>query len=187
MDEKEIQNPNKKSDQKKVKKKSRSSPLEMSTSKPGGAYDFISSVRQPKMFDPRFQSECGEIDQISFVRNYAFLQDNRKSEIQQINQKLKRSRNPEEAQALKRKKQSLEDQFKTFDAKQKDAEDRFQWHIEEKQRILEGKKPFWLDKSSMREREEQRKFKQLKESGKLNKYFIKKRKKMAQKDKLNLM
>lgn len=185
MSEKNFQNQKKKSDQ--PKKKSRAAPQEMSTNKPGGGYDFLSSTRIPKSFDPRFQDECGEIDHIQFVKNYSFLQDNRQSEIQQINKKLKKSSNPEEAQMLKRKKQSLEDQYKIFDAKQKDVEDRFQWHAEEKKRIMEGKKPFWLNKSSMKQRDEQRKFKELKESGKLNKYLVKRRKKLAHKDRLDLM
>lgn len=170
-----------------TKKKPKSAPLEMPTTKPcGNSKDFLTNFHQPKAFDPRFQDECGKIDHIQFVKNYSFLQENRQSEIERIKKRLSKSSNSEEIQMLKKKKQSLEDQYKVFDAKQKDVEDRFQWHAEEKKRIMEGKKPFWLNKSSMKQREEQRKFKELKESGKLNKYLIKRRKKLAQKDKLDM-
>ena len=186
MSGKNIQNYKKKPDQQ--KKRPKSAPREMSTSKPCGAVtDFLTNFHQPKAFDPRFQDECGEIDHIQFVKNYSFLQENRQSEIEQIKKKLSKSSNPEETQNLKRKKQSLEDQYKIFSAKQKDVEDRFQWHAEERKRIMEGKKPFWLNKSSMKQRDEQRKFKELKESGKLNKYLVKRRKKLAHKDRLDLM
>lgn len=166
-------------------KRSKSAPREMSTNKPGGGWDFLARSNLPKVFDPRFQDQCGEVDQIQFVKNYSFLQKNRETEIEQVKDQLRKTRNPEQIQKLKKKKQSLEDQFKTFESKQKDVEERFQWHNEERKRILEGKKPYWLSKSSMKEKQEQKKFQELKDSGRLNKYLIKRRKKLARKERLD--
>ncbi|OHS95496.1 ribosomal RNA processing protein 36 [Tritrichomonas foetus] len=170
--------------QEKKQKKASGAPQEMSTKQAGGGYDFLARSNRPKSFDPRFHDECGKIDQIQFVKNYSFVQENREKEIQQIMKMIKKPNNSEDIEMLKKKKQSLEDQSKIFKAKQKDVEERFNWHNEERQRVLEGKKPFWLSKTSMKEKEEQRKFQELKETGRLNKYLTKRRKKLAQKDKL---
>ena len=75
--------------------------------------------------------------------------------------------------------------MKTFDGKLKDVEERLKWHREERQRIQDGKKPFWLGRKAMKEKQHQMKFKELKESGKLNKYLIKKGKKQAARDRKN--
>jgi ribosomal RNA-processing protein 36 len=63
------------------------------------------------------------------------------------------------------------------------VEERLTWHREEKQRIMEGKKPFWLDRKAMKDMERQRKFKELKESGKLERYLNKKGRKLKSRDK----
>ena len=164
-------------------KKPKGGPQEMTTNRPGGAYSFLNAQHLPKYFDPRFSEQCGEIDKVGFIKNYSFLQKNREREIKEITKAMENPENSVDLSALKRQKQSLIDQHKTYESKIKDVEERIKWHREEKQRILEGKKPFWLDKKAMREMEEQRKFNQLKESGKLQKYLAKKRKKQAAKDK----
>ncbi|KAH0792940.1 ribosomal RNA processing protein 36 [Histomonas meleagridis] len=170
-------------EEQKKQKKQKGGPQEMTTSKPGGAYSFLNTQNLPKYFDPRFSEQCGEMDKIGFVKNYSFLQQNREREIKEITNAMKNSDNSTDLAALKRQRQSLVDQQKTFDTKIKDVEERIRWHRDEKQRILEGKKPFWLDKKAMREMAEQKKFNQLKQSGKLQKYLAKKRKKQAAKDK----
>lgn len=169
---------------KEKQKKSRSGPQEMSISESGGSYSFLTRMTTgPKLADPRFREECGEVDHFGIVKNYSFLQKNREIEIAQINKTLADSNATVDREALKRKKQSLQDQFNTNDMKLKDLEERMQWHREERARILEGKKPFWLDKKSMREKKHAQKMKQLEESGKMNKYLIKKGKKQAARDK----
>lgn len=168
----------------KKQKKSSGGPQEMSTSQCGGAYSFLTRMSTgPKLGDPRFREECGDVDHIGIVKNYSFLQKNREMEIAQINKTLADSNAQVDREALKRKKQSLQDQYKTNDGKLKDIEERINWHREERQRILEGKKPFWLDKKAMREKKHAQKMKELEESGRMNKYLIKKGKKQAARDK----
>lgn len=164
-------------------KKDKSAPMEMSTKKAGGSHSLLINPAIPKAFDPRFREECGEIDKIGLIKNYAFLQKNREAEIRALTNAIQNPKDPSDVAYLKKRKQSLMDQYKTNDAKIKDVEERIKWHQEERKRILEGKKPFWLDKKAMREREQQKKFNELKESGKLQKYLAKKRKKQFAKDK----
>jgi ribosomal RNA-processing protein 36 len=157
-------------------------PHEMSTKQIGGGHSFLSQT-EPRRLDPRFREECGEVDQVGFVKNYAFLQRHREIELKSIKRALKSDDPTQDRSALKREKQSLEDQHKTFGAKLRDVEDRMNWHREEKARVLEGKKPFWLDRRSMRERDRKRKFQDLQKSGKLQRYFQRRGKKLAAKDK----
>jgi ribosomal RNA-processing protein 36 len=163
-------------------KKSHAAPQEMSTGKKGGGYSFLARVTGPKSSDPRFKEECGEVDHIGIVKNYAFLQKHREAEIANLNEAIQRAEDGNNSELLRRK-QSVLDQHKTFESKMKDVEERVTWHREEKRRIMEGKKPFWLDRRAMKEMESQRKFKELKESGKLERYLNKKGRKMRARDK----
>lgn len=166
------------------KKRDKSAPQAMSTHQKGGAYSFLARLgNTPKVSDPRFREECGEVDQVGLVKNYSFLQKHREVELAQINKALSDPKAREDRESLKKRQQSLQDQMKTFDDKLKDVEERLKWHREERGRILEGKKPFWLGRREMREKQHQRKFKELKETGKLNKYLIKKGRKQAARDK----
>lgn len=158
-------------------KKEKSAPKEMSSSRPGGAPSFL-RVQEPKIMDPRFQ---GEYDPIEFERNYAFLQRNRKHEIDQI----AAEDGDEFSEERKRRLQSLRDQYKTHEQKLKTIQESMEWHREEKARIAEGKRPFWLNKKAMEDMKQRKQFEELKQNGGLQKYLQKRRKKQAEKDKRN--
>jgi ribosomal RNA-processing protein 36 len=156
-------------------------PREMSTKHVGGGQSFLTQAG-PRRIDPRFREECGEIDHIGIVKNYALVQQHREAELAAINRTLESDAPDIDPQVLKRQKQSLEDQHKTFGEKLRDVEDRIRWHREEKERIREGKKPFWLDRRSMQERDRKRKFQELQASGKMERYLRRRGKKLAAKD-----
>jgi ribosomal RNA-processing protein 36 len=153
----------------------------MSTKHAGGGHSFLSKPG-PRRIDPRFCEECGEVDHFGIVKNYAFLQAHREAELAAIAQELKAHSPNVDHKALKRKQQSLQDQHKTFSEKLRDVEERITWHREERERILEGKKPFWLDRQSMKERDKTKKFEALQQSGKLQRYLRRRGKKLAAKD-----
>jgi ribosomal RNA-processing protein 36 len=163
-------------------KKSGSGPDELSTSEVGGAYSFLSRLPRAKPQDPRFREECGEIDHVGLVKNYAFLQDYRQAEISSLNQQM-RDADPAAREKLKNQKRSLQDQCRTFDNKLKTVEESITWHREERQRVLDGKKPFWLDKRGMKEAKQRKKYEELAETGKLDRYLNRRGKKLAAKDK----
>ena len=159
---------------KRKQKKEKNAPLEMSCTKPCGGPDFISDTT-PKSFDPRFSEECGEIDRIGFIKNYAFLQVNREAEIKNLQKHFHPSQ--------KKKLQSLQDKYKTMADQIKDVEERIQWQREERERVMEGKRPYFVSKAEMVKKMKERKFKELKEAGKLQKYQKKRSKKLLAKDK----
>ena len=163
-------------------KKPRNAPTELSTQKPCGRhlYDIDESKQ---ITDPRFREECGEIDKVGFIKNYAFLQENRQAEIKAIQKQMKD--NPELADnpEYKRKLQSLRDQMKTNAQKISDVNDSLQWHKEERARIAEGKKPYWQGKSDLKLLKQKKKYDELTKTGRLESYINKRRKKMLAKDK----
>ena len=65
----------------------------------------------------------------------------------------------------------------------KDVEERIQWQREERERVMEGKRPYFVSKAEMVKKMKERKFKELKEAGKLQKYQKKRSKKLLAKDK----
>ena len=157
------------------------SPTELSTKKPCGRhlYEFNEKT---KSIDPRFQNN-GDYDKIEFIKNYSFLQNNRKFEIKNMEKDLGDLNNKNSKEELKKKLQSLRDQYKTNEIKINDTLERLKWHKEEKERISQGKKPFWVNKKEMKEITYKKKFEDLKNSGKLNNYLKKRRKKLISKDK----
>ena len=154
-------------------KKQKTAPLEMSCSKPGGGRNFLNDTT-PKTFDPRFSEDCGEIDRIGFIKNYAFLQSNLEAEIKHLQKNFR----PGQEKQL----QSLKDKYKTRAEQIKDVEARIQWHKEERERVVDGKRPYFISKSDMIKKQKERKFKELKEAGKLQKYQKKRNKKLLAKD-----
>ena len=169
--------------QKRVRsKKPRNAPTELSTHKPCGRhlYDIDESH---KITDPRFNEECGEIDKVGFIKNYAFLQENRESEIKALEKQMKDDPSLRTNPDFQRQLQSLRDQHKTMAAKISDVNDSIQWHREERARIAEGKKPYWLGKSGMDMIKKKKKFDELSKTGRLDSYINKRKKKMLSKDK----
>jgi len=125
---------------------------------------------------------AGEIDHIGFVKNYAFLQKNRQNELKMMEKAIGEIEDHGEKEIMKKQIQSMRDQYKTNEMKINDVKDRLQWHKEEKERIAMGKKPYWIGKKEMKELQHQKKFEELKESGKLDNYLKKRRKKLISKD-----
>lgn len=166
-------------------KKHRNAPSEHSSTKPCGPQLYGTDDGHPKFMDPRFNPACGEIDKIGFVKNYAFIQTHREAEIAQLEKELEDDPSLAFDENFKKRLQSLKDQYKTFDSKITDVEARLKWHHEERERIAEGKRPFWVGKSEMKKIEQKRKFDELKETGKLNSYLKKRNKKLIAKDRKN--
>lgn len=163
-------------------KKSRNAPQELSTSKPCGR-KLLDVEESNKITDPRFRAECGEIDKVGFVKNYAFLQKNREAEIAQLQQELEDDPNLASDPDFQKRLQSLRDQHKTMASKIDDVNASIQWHREERQRIAEGKRPYWMDKKDMKLMQQKKKFDELQSTGRLAAYMKKRNKKLLAKDK----
>jgi ribosomal RNA-processing protein 36 len=124
----------------------------------------IPGSSQQQWRDPRFDPRCnGSNDPRHFYRNYAFLDEVRKRELDELQRALKKEKDPEKRDKIKmaitryRNKMIDRQQKQKFNAKKKRG------FKEKKVELIE-------------------KFKQLKESGKLTKYLERKRKKLLKRD-----
>jgi len=129
--------------------------------------------------DPRFDPRCnGSSDLRHFVRNYNFLDDIRKTELNELERALRREKDSEKRQKIKLTINRIKNKMVETQNKMKKNEvvDSL------KQSVAKGKKFKNIRKSDLKKSLIVNKFKELKESGKLNKYLERKRKKLIQRD-----
>ena len=175
--------------EKRPKKKSKSEPTEMSSKKKKFNHDqprYVVKSNKRSTRDPRFNDLSGAYNEELFEKSYAFVQDIKKNEYESVKTQLKKVRNTEEKEKLLKVKQKMDTELKVKAEKEKKRE----LFKKQKQQVSEqtkiGKKAFYLKNSDKKKIELAEKYKELKSSGKLDKYMMKKRKRNAQKDKRSL-
>jgi ribosomal RNA-processing protein 36 len=107
----------------------------------------VVDVKKPVFRDPRFDSVSGpRPDEYVVEKRYAFLNDYRASEISELRRTIKKTKNEEEKERLKKKLLSMESQQKARENKEKLKEVSREHKKKEKELVKEGKKPFFLKK-----------------------------------------
>ena len=133
--------------------------------------------------DPRFDA----LQQTSTTpgnpeKAYSFLRDYQKTEIAELKSAIKQARNKEDKETLRRKLISMENRIKSEDAKQRQQDILRQHRKEEKEKVQQGKKPFYLKQKDLKERALVEKFKGMKSKDR-EKLMEKRRRKEDQKEK----
>lgn len=171
-----------------AKKKRRSGPAEMTARKPVSRYRVVvaGADRKKKFRDPRFDPMCGKLNRGHWETAYSFIDDYKEKEISQMRKQLRSARNESEVQDLRTK---LSQEIGS-------VEQRKRWKTrrnikskhrrEQRNAVAQGKNPYYLKKSEIRKRELKTRFDELKQSGKLNKYVEKRRRKNAARDRRKL-
>lgn len=113
---------------------------------------------------------------------YSFLQDYQKSEIEELKAAMKRTKNEEDKDVLRRKVGSMENRLKAKAAKEREQEIIRRHRKEEREKIEQGKNPYYLKKKDIKEKALVEKFKGMK-SKEREKLLEKRRKKEGQKEK----
>lgn len=107
----------------------------------------VVDVKKPVFRDPRFDNASGpQPDEFVVKKRYDFLNDYRKSEIAELRQTIKKTKNPVEQEQLKKKLLSMESQQKARENKEKLQEVTREHKKKEKELVKEGKQPFFLKK-----------------------------------------
>lgn len=107
----------------------------------------VVEVKKPVFRDPRFDSVSGpRPDEHVIDKRYSFLNDYRASEISELRSTIKKTKNEEEKERLKKKLLSMESQQKARENKEKLKEVTREHKKKEKELVKEGKKPFFLKK-----------------------------------------
>ncbi|ENI00361.1 hypothetical protein COCC4DRAFT_65520 [Bipolaris maydis ATCC 48331] len=111
----------------------------------------VVEVKKPVFRDPRFDSVSGpRPDEHVIDKRYSFLNDYRASEISELRSTIKKTKNEEEKERLKKKLLSMESQQKARENKEKLKEVTREHKKKEKELVKEGKKPFFLKKSEQK-------------------------------------
>ena len=171
------------------KKKSKSEPMEISSKKKKFNHDqprYVVKSNKRSTRDPRFNDLSGAYNEELFEKSYAFVQDIKKTEYESVNTQLKKVKNTEEKEKLLKVKQKMDTEQKVKAEKEKKRELFKKQKRQASEQTKIGKKAFYLKNSDKKKIELAEKYKELKSSGKLDKYMMKKRKRSAQKDKRSL-
>ncbi|KAJ9622296.1 rRNA biogenesis protein rrp36 [Taxawa tesnikishii (nom. ined.)] len=138
-----------------------------------------------KSRDPRFGPLSGAVDDAKLQKNYAFLNDYQASEIAELKAAIKKTKNEDDKEVLKRKLLSMESKRKARENKEREQEVLRAHRREEKDAIQQGKKPFYLKKSEQKKLATVNKFNSMK-SKEREKLMERRRKKAAGKEKRNM-
>ncbi|KAK0936480.1 rRNA biogenesis protein rrp36 [Friedmanniomyces endolithicus] len=120
-------------------------------------------IRDPR-FDsiPKQPSTAHQPPSGSADKAYSFLLDYQRTEIDDLKAALKRTKGEDDIYNLRRKINSMENRLKAHAAKEREQAVRSAHKKEEKGRVLEGKKPYFLKEKEVKERALVEKFKGMK-------------------------
>ncbi|EUC44182.1 hypothetical protein COCMIDRAFT_6503 [Bipolaris oryzae ATCC 44560] len=146
----------------------------------------VVEVKKPVFRDPRFDNVSGPRPEEHVVdKRYSFLNDYRASEIAELRSTIKKTKNEEEKERLKKKLLSMESQQKARENKEKLKEVAREHKKKEKELVKEGKKPFFLKKSEQKKIALVDRFQNMK-SKQRDKVIERRRKKVTAKERRNM-
>ncbi|XP_073129904.1 uncharacterized protein [Henckelia pumila] len=158
-------------------------PMEISSKKPVGRFREVVQVPKRVVCDPRFESLCGNLDVEGFKKRYNFLYENElPAEKEKLKKQMKKAKNPEVKTELKDHIARIDKELKFATKKHTENEILAKHKQKEREAAKQGKQPYYLKKSEIRKQKLMEKYKELKESGKLEAFIERKRRKNAAKD-----
>jgi ribosomal RNA-processing protein 36 len=111
----------------------------------------VVDVKKPVFRDPRFENVGGpRPDEETVSRRYAFLNDYKASEIADLKKAIKKSRNGDEKEQMRKQLESMESQQKTQQRKDEQQAVVREHKKKEKELVKDGKQPFYLKKSEQK-------------------------------------
>ncbi|KAK1931902.1 Ribosomal RNA processing protein 36 [Phytophthora citrophthora] len=189
-----------------ARRANKNQPLELSSKRAVGRFRQVVDVKKRRILDPRFEAQSGRLNEDLFNKSYAFLDDYKQRELQELKQQLKKTKNVTKKDELKvsiLRNILLDDVLECTDfglyfvqheiaqRQQELTEKKKQEKIksaltkrkrEEREAVASGKGAFYLKRKDKKKLELQAKFQDLQETGRLSKFMAKKRKKNASKD-----
>lgn len=143
---------------------------------PDSSHQVDPSCNRPR--DPRFDPRVrGSSDLRHFVRNYSFLDDLKREEIAQLQKALHKEKDPERKDKIKLTVSKIKNQIVENQNKAQKVQ-----LVDELKTSKGGGKFKNVRKSDIKKNLIVKKYKELKESGKLTKYLERKRKKLIKRD-----
>ena len=110
----------------------------------------VVEVKKPVFRDPRFEKIGGpQPDENTLTKRYSFLNDYKQSEIADLKKAIKKSRNGDEKEQMRKQLESMESQMKAQQRKDELQTVKQQHKQKEKELIKDGKNPFYLKKCTL--------------------------------------
>lgn len=171
----------------KPKRSSKHAPQEQTSKKPVSRRREILADPRRKHRDPRFDPlvASGRLDESKASKAYAFLDEYRDSEMADLRAQIKKTKDADAKERLKRQLMSMESRKKAARKKQEEDALLREHRQQEKELVAQGKKPFYLKKSEQKERLLTKRYDGM-SKGQVDKAIARKRKKVAGKEKKEL-
>ncbi|KAM4056037.1 rRNA biogenesis protein RRP36 domain-containing protein [Hirsutella rhossiliensis] len=169
------------------KRSSKHAPQEQTSKRPVSRRREILADPRRKHRDPRFDPlvGSGHLDESQASKAYAFLDEYRDSEMADLRAQIKKTKDADAKERLKRQLMSMESRRKAT-RKKHDEEALLREHRRhEKELVAQGKKPFYLKKREQKERLLTKRYEGM-SKGQVDKAIARKRKKVAGKEKKEL-
>ena len=160
---------------------SKHAPAELSTKRAVTRKRQVVGVPNIQARDPRFSSLSGTLDTNRVQQNYAFLDDYRASEITELKQQIRTTKDASTREVLKRSLKSMEDRERARKRVDEEKSILREHKKAESDKIKQGKKPFFLKKGEVKKQALVRRFENMGEK-KVEKAMERRRKKKAGKE-----
>ncbi|RPA75866.1 DUF947-domain-containing protein [Ascobolus immersus RN42] len=129
------------------KRSDKNAPQVLTSKKPVTRKREVVPVPFIKPRDPRFDPALGTFNEAAFSKNYDFLEDYKESEAAAMRDRLKKIKDTEEKEKIK-KELAIIDNQKKAKAKKEERESILREHKrKERELVKQGKKPYFLKKS----------------------------------------
>ncbi|RAL40076.1 unnamed protein product [Cuscuta campestris] len=164
-------------------RRNKNRPMEMSSKKPVGRFREVVQVSKKVVRDPRFETLCGNLDEEGFKKRYKFLYENDlPAEREDLKKQMTKTNDPKVIDELSSRIAWINKQLKSASTRNTEKEILSEHKKKQREAAKQGKQPFYLKKSEIRKLKVKEKYKELKESGKLESFIEKKRRKNSAKD-----
>ena len=160
---------------------SKHAPAELSSRKAVSRKREVVPTQRISHRDPRFEPYGGAIDEPKTKRNYSFLDTYRNSEISELKLAIRKSKDSEGKDKLKHALLKMESRKEAHKTKEQLQEVLRKHRKEEKEKIEQGKRPFFLKKADQRKMLLIEKFESMK-GKQVDKVIVGRRKKKAAKE-----
>lgn len=171
------------------KRENKNRPREMTSKKP---VPLIPQRKKQKKVlaavhrDPRFDPKCGDFDRDEFKERFNFVSEMKAQEATQLKEDLKAVKNPEERAQMKLLAQRLENQAREDQQRKEAKQKKLAAQKEAEANRAVGKTVVYENQKKRKIQDLVQRFRELKETGKLQKHIEKRRKKNTAKDRKKL-
>lgn len=160
---------------------SKHAPAELSSKKAVSRRREVVPTQKINHRDPRFEPLSGAVDEQKTQRNYSFLDTYRDSEMSELRSAIRKVKDSEAKEKLKRALLSMESRKKAQGMKEQQQGVLRKHRREEKEKIEQGKRPFYLKKADQKKMALVERFEGMKDK-QVDKTIERRRKKKAAKE-----